>query len=123
MDASALEKPDHLSDDASEMWDRMVAALSDIDVLLPIDVPSLEIACEAYARWKEAVAFRRERGVLAKGGNRGVITAPWVGIEERASAQFRAFASEFGLTPLARGAIAGGEMKTPKLKHGWAPPK
>lgn len=100
------EKPDDLSPDAAWMWDLVVAELQRVDVLKPLDAASLRVACETYARWKEAVRFRLERGMLAQ-NSQGIVTAPWIGIEERASKDFRAWCSEYGLTPAAEGKMPG----------------
>lgn len=103
----APAKPEDLSPDAEFMWDLVIEQLQRVEVLKPLDAPSLEAACETYARWKEAVRFRLERGMLAK-NSQGVVAAPWVGIEERASKEFRAWCAEYGLTPAAEGKLNGG---------------
>lgn len=102
------DKPDDLSPDAEWMWDLVVGELQRVDVLKPLDGASLRVACETYARWKEAVRFRLERGMLAQ-NSQGIVTAPWVGIEERAGKDFRAWCAEYGLTPAAEGKLAGGQ--------------
>lgn len=104
------QKPFELEGDASDIWDMIVRELGRVDVLKPIDGPALEMACETYARWKEASRQRRKLGALAK-NSQGVVVAPWVRIESEASNQFRAWCSEFGLTPAAENKVgdAGGE--------------
>ncbi|ANC31441.1 phage terminase small subunit P27 family [Isoptericola dokdonensis] len=102
----APDKPSDLSDDASWIWDLITSELEHVELLKPLDGGSLRVACETYARWKEAVRFRLERGLLSK-NSQGVVTAPWVGIEERASKDFRAWCAEFGLTPAAEGKMPG----------------
>lgn len=69
-------------------------------MLKPIDGPSLEVMCQTFARWRDAVRQREERGALNE-NSQGVVTAPWVGIEERASKEFRAWCAEYGITPAA----------------------
>lgn len=94
------DKPDGLSPDASWLWDRVVEQMTTVGVLKPLDGPALEVACETFARWREAVRKRQEFGPLGK-NSQGVVAAPWVGIEERASKEFRAWCAEFGITPAA----------------------
>lgn len=108
----APEKPDDLSEDAEWLWDLIVDQLERVEILKPLDAASLQAACETYARWKEAVRFRLERGLLAK-NSQGLVTAPWIGIEERASKEFRSWCAEYGLTPAAEGKLNahGGETE------------
>jgi P27 family predicted phage terminase small subunit len=103
---SAPAKPDDLSPDAAALWDLVVDQMSTIGLLKPLDGPALQVACENYARWKEAVRFRQAHALLAK-NSQGTVAAPWIGIEERASREFRAWAAEFGFTPAAEKALAG----------------
>jgi P27 family predicted phage terminase small subunit len=97
-------KPDDLSEDASWMWDLVVEHWYSLDLLKPLDAASLEVVCETYARWKEAVRWRRKKALLAP-NSQGIVTAPWVGIEERASRDFRSWCAEFGLTPAAENKV------------------
>lgn len=93
-------KPEDLSEDASWMWDQIVMQMGSTGVLKPLDAYALEVICETFARWREAVRQRQESGLLAS-NSQGRVSAPWVGIEERAGRDFRAWCSEFGLTPAA----------------------
>lgn len=103
----APSKPDHLSDDASWLWDQVVDQLESVGLLKPIDGPALEIVCETFARWRDAVRMRKDQGTLAT-NSQGRVTAPWVGIEERASKEFRSWCAEFGFTPAAEKNLPGG---------------
>lgn len=94
------KKPEVLSEDASWLWDQVIEQMSTIGVLKPLDAASLEVACETFARWREAVRFRYENALLSK-NSQGVVAAPWVGIEERAGKDFRSWCAEFGFTPAA----------------------
>lgn len=102
----APSKPEGLSPDAEILWDLVIDQLTTVGLLKPLDGPSLEIACENYARWKEAVRWRQTHGLLGK-NSQGVVAGTWIGIEERASREFRAWAAEFGFTPAAEQALAG----------------
>src|SRR5690606_12634497 len=96
----APTKPAHLSADAEWLWDRVVEQMTTVGVLKPLDGAALEAACETFARWREAVRFRHDHGLLGK-NSQGTVAAPWIGIEERASKEFRAWCAEFGITPAA----------------------
>lgn len=116
------EKPSELSSDASWLWDRVVDQMCRVGLLKPLDGAALEIMCETYARWREAKRMRQqvskplverddwdpENGPLpmSEGGllatnSQGRVTAPWIGIEERAAKDFRSWCAEFGITPAA----------------------
>ena len=104
---AAPDKPDHLSADAAWLWDQVVEQLSTIGLLKPLDGAALEVACETFARWRDARRMRRQEGLLST-NSQGLVTAPWVGVEERASREFRAWAAEFGFTPAAEKVLSGG---------------
>jgi P27 family predicted phage terminase small subunit len=102
--ASILTKPTGMSKDASWAWDQISAQLIADKLAKPIDAAALEIACETFARFRHASAMRRKDGLLSE-NSQGTFAAPWVGIEERAAAAFKSWSTEYGLTPLARGAF------------------
>lgn len=94
-------KPDSLSPDASWMWDQIIDQWQSSNLLKPLDAAGLEVACETFARWREAVRWRKEHALLVGGGREGARVAPYIGVEERAGKDFRAWCAEFGLTPSA----------------------
>jgi P27 family predicted phage terminase small subunit len=100
-------KPDTLSADAGWLWDLIIDQWYDVDLLKPLDAASLTVACETYARWQEALRMRKAQGLTVI-NSQGESTAPWVGIEERAARDFRAWCAEYGLTPAAESKIHGG---------------
>lgn len=100
-------KPANLSPDAEWLWDQVVEQLKSTGLLKPLDAASLEVVCETFARWREAVRFRQERQLLGQ-NSQGIVAAPWIGIEERASKDFRAWAAEFGFTPASEKNLEGG---------------
>lgn len=101
----APEKPEGMSPAAAEVWDEIVEALEDVDVLKEVDGPALLMACETYARWVTARDMRIARGITAA-TSQGTGVAPWVRVEESAAKDFRAWCAEFGLTPSAEMKIA-----------------
>lgn len=98
-------KPEGMSADASAMWDLTVSQMATTGLLRPLTGPSLEVACETYAQWREAVRMRRERGLTAV-GSQGVGVGPWVRIEQQAGKEFRAWCAEYGITPAAERRLA-----------------
>lgn len=104
---SAPDKPADLAPDAEYLWDLVVEHWYTLDLLKPLDGPSLQVACETYARWKEAVRWRHQKGILAP-NSQGIVQAPWVAIEAAASRDFRSWCAEYGLTPAAENRVNGG---------------
>ena len=101
-------KPGDLSEDASWLWDQIIEQMRGVGLLKPLDAPSLEILCETYSRWKEAGRMRKEKSILSN-NSQGLVSAPWIGIEERAGKEFRAWCAEYGLTPAAERNLAPDE--------------
>lgn len=138
------DKPETLSPDAEWMWDRVVDQMASVGVLKPLDGPALEVICETFARWREAVRIRqhgvqyetdstkddaedgkevvrRPPGVLST-NSQGLVAGPWIGVEERAARDFRAWCSEFGLTPAAEKNLVSGAEGTGGMPGGGENP-
>ena len=98
-------KPEGLSKDAAELWDLVVSQMATTGLLRPLSGPALEVACETFAQWREAVRMRREYGMLSE-TTQGMGQAPWVRIEQQAGKDFKAWAAEYGLTPAAERMLA-----------------
>lgn len=103
------ERPAGLSDVADAMWDHLVNELQRLQLLTPQHGPALQLLCEAYARWRQASEELAAEGLtyLSDSGLRKL--NPLVGIVERASAEYRAWCAEFGLTPAAENKVAAPE--------------
>lgn len=105
----APDMPTQLSPDAEWLWLQVTEQMETKGLLKPIDGASLEVMCETFARWREAKRFRQEHALMAK-NSQGTVAAPWIGIEERASREFRAWCAEYGITPAAENNLrASGE--------------
>ncbi|MFI9558860.1 phage terminase small subunit P27 family [Nonomuraea endophytica] len=102
-------KPAELSDDAALVWDELVAELQRLQLLKSIDGPALQMCCEAYVRWCKASAQLADEGMTYTSDTGLRKLNPLVGIVERASAEYRAWAAEFGLTPAAEGKLVAPE--------------
>ena len=94
------DKPDYLSDHAADMWDQVIKQLQTTGILKPMDTYALQMACESYAMWREALDFRQQHGILGK-NSQGVVVAAYIRVETEAGKQFRAWCAEFGFTPAA----------------------
>lgn len=102
-------RPAGLSKDARWFWDYVTEQAKSFQLLKPLDGPALHVTAETYARWREAVRARvntqAHRG-LGAANSQGVVTAYWIGIEERGATQLMKFFQEFGLTPAAERHVA-----------------
>lgn len=98
-------RPAGLSPDARWFWDYVTEQAKSFQLLKPLDGPALHVTAETYSRWRTAVRARNARGAdhrgLGAANSQGVVTAYWIGIEERAATQLMKFFQEFGLTPAA----------------------
>jgi P27 family predicted phage terminase small subunit len=83
-------------------------------LLTDADVSPLAAYCQAYARWlttERAIAVMAEkdqltRGLMIKTTNGNAVQNPLVGTSNKAASDMVRFASEFGLTPVARAHLA-----------------
>lgn len=99
------------------MWDQVIEQLKTHGILKPLDTYALQMACESYQMWRDAVEWRHEHGVLGK-NSQGVVVAAHIRVEVEAGKQYRAWAAEFGFTPaseknLSDGGGSGGANDNP----------
>lgn len=97
-------KPMELSPEADEHWDLVVEELGRLELTKPLDAGALASACEAWGRF--ARAQRLLNGLLDEQLYEAGKRHPAFVTVEAASREYRAWASEFGLTPSAEGRIA-----------------
>ena len=102
--AASQPPPEWLSDYAKEKWNELVPELVRLDLLSVVDFGALEMACDAYGIWR---MFRDELGhqpfrftYQTDKGNE--LVKPDYQIMNQACQNYRAFISEFGLSPSAR---------------------
>jgi P27 family predicted phage terminase small subunit len=103
--AGPLVKPDDLDDEASDEWDRAVAAFPP-GFYTAADGPTLAVYCEAWVQFQTARAEVRESGILATGGQGQVIANPAVGILKAASDTILKAGAVLGMSPAARARMA-----------------
>lgn len=95
---TAPGKPDWLTDEASAEWDRVLPELMRLGITKEIDSPGLAAYCEAVSTFRSATVLLEAQGLTVKWG-KGSIAHPAIAIQRHASADMRAWASRFGLTP------------------------
>ena len=106
------DKPDWLSGEAADEWDRVVSELDRLKMLAKVDRAALIGHCEAVSQLRAATEDIAERGVTLVEIEREfadgtilyakVAKNPAVTVAQAAMAQIRGFCAEFGLSPSAR---------------------
>lgn len=112
--------PEYLSPYARECWDRLVPELEHLGLLTVLDGPALEFACDTYAAARYALDEMRAKKADGSPDKRtkkletvdvdrshsgNTKTSPAFRNYMQASAQFRAWCVEFGLSPSARASL------------------
>ena len=119
--------PSHLSREAKREWSRIVPELERIGVLSMIDIGAIAACCQSYGRWVRLEQDIKREGefinmpIISKQTNEPVknengemltLSArnPKVVESRQTLIQYRAYCSEFGLTPSSRSRITVPEM-------------
>src|SRR5215472_3626802 len=116
LDAEVPEAPAYLEGYAAEEWRERATELYRLGILTMIDRPMFAVYCQSYTRWRlaeEALARMVNNdpimhGFLIRRSNGEAATNPMVLAARRAAQEMLRFASEFGMTPIARARIASG---------------
>ncbi|MFD2704074.1 phage terminase small subunit P27 family [Salibacterium lacus] len=106
--------PTWLNTDAKKMWKRLEPELESMGLLTVVDGEAFAAACQSYGVWLECEKFFKKKNpetgqrygrtyeYTNKAGATNITERPEVKIGQKALADFRAFCSEFGLTPASR---------------------
>lgn len=103
-------RPDWLDGEARRMWDDVVAELSRLELLKPIDAGALTAYCVTWQRFVDASDIVARTGLILD-TEKGPVKNPAVLIVEAASKELRAWSAEFGLTPSSESRL--GKTETP----------
>lgn len=110
----APKKPSWLSGDAAEEWDRIVAELSKLYVVSPLDAMTLAAYCKAYALWRKFDAVLDEEGPTTVTASGEVKAHPAAKVCMSMFAEIRRMAAEFGMSPAARSRIDAPKPENPE---------
>jgi P27 family predicted phage terminase small subunit len=115
IEAEPPAPPDWLSSYAREEWFRVAPQLHHLRLLSLLDIAPFAAYCEAYSTWRtvaEVLARFAERDETTRGllikSTEGPKANPLVRIASRAAEDMVSFASQFGMTAIARTRIAHG---------------
>jgi P27 family predicted phage terminase small subunit len=95
------DPPGDMDPAAQEVWRTAICDLARSKVLVPSDLTSLKVWCEAYADHEDAARIIRETGRLVKGAH-GPMPNPMLRVKKEAAATMRQYSDILGLNPLAR---------------------
>ncbi|NQV57116.1 MAG: phage terminase small subunit P27 family [Rhodospirillales bacterium] len=111
----APECPAEVSDAARVEWDRIVADLTQLNMLTSLDRAALAAYCEAYAMWTEAITAIHKFGTIVKSPTGYPMQSPYVSIANRQAEIMLRIGSEFGFTPASRSRISAPPEPAPTL--------
>jgi P27 family predicted phage terminase small subunit len=115
---ATLQAPPELDADGRAEWDRIIGQLNAEGRIANLDLGSLTVYCQAFARYLQCERVLQRDGLtymlLDKNGNpRFEIQRPQVAIGNKAAAQVTKLAAELGLSPAGRARMStktGGNM-------------
>lgn len=107
----AVEAPIWLDENATTMWDMIMAELCGQQVLCITDLHNVEAFCVAYSRWRKAEELIRVEGITIEGAMGGKIKNPACTVSNESLRQMASFGALLGLDPSSRSRLIGGNKK------------
>ncbi len=106
--------PAHLSAEQKKIFRRVAKQLNNANIITRIDGVALELLCEAYSRWLDALDKVKLMGMVVKSPSGFPVQNPYLGIANRAFDQAQKMMTEFGMTPSSRTRVqtVGADEKT-----------
>lgn len=94
--------PRGLSPRAQELWHRLADDMADLGMFSDVDIPAFMLMAEHYAVARAALAIVTEDGMTVVDENGLARKHPLLQVFRDNSTAFRAYATEFGMTPSSR---------------------
>ena len=91
-----------LPEDAKRLWKSLAKPLADVGVLRETDLPAFEMLCLHYAVARMGYEEIEEEGIITWNTQGGAKKHPGATVFIENSRAFRAYLTEFGLTPSSR---------------------
>lgn len=102
----APQPPTWLDPVAKKLWKQLAPQLENLGLFTAIDGPAFEAVCQNYAVWVRCERYLKKNGLTfeyqTESGATYVQQRPEVAIGNKALQSFKAFCTEFGLTPSSR---------------------
>ena len=105
--------PEHLDPLAREEWKRLTPKLLALGLISDIDKGTIAAYCQSYSRWVDAEMNIQRFGSVVKTPKGYPVQSPYLAIANRAIADMRKCAIEFGMTPAARSRISVNPRENP----------
>lgn len=119
-DPSDCDCPDHLSPGAKAEWARVYPLLRSAGVMSPAYMAALAGYCHYYALWTDAVKKVNEFGAVIKGENNRPVKSPYAQVADQASAEYRSWAIELGLTAVSKTRASSSGTTTKQKENRFA---
>lgn len=97
--------PNHIKGAARTEWNRLIAELAEMKLLVRADRAAIGLCCSAWAMYVKACNKLEKEGEVVITEKGGMYQNPWVGIRNRSMEQVHKFYTEFGLTPSSRSRV------------------
>ena len=114
--------PEWLNEHGANMWERLAPILERLGLLTEADIETFSAACSSWGVYRECQDFVNDEGLTHKYKNKGgainEVERPQVKIGNKALDQYRAFCSEFGLSPASRTRIEVNSQDTESEMEG-----
>jgi len=98
--------PSWLDREAKKVWNRLMPELERLHLMTIVDGEAFAAACQSWAIWVKCQRYLKKVGLTFETPNGYIQQRPEVAIGQKALADFRAFCTEFGLTPASRSRIS-----------------
>lgn len=103
------DPPEWMADDtvSCEEWERLAPELARLGLLTVIDLSAFEMLCRAYSQWRKIDAeIKGLKSLYFQTPSGYIQQVPQVSLAGRYYKQYKDLATEFGLTPSARGRMS-----------------
>jgi P27 family predicted phage terminase small subunit len=119
--ADVPEPPPFITGHAADEWWRTAPELHRLGLLTRIDVPALAAYCHAFGQWRMAAESLAKmqandpimNGLIIRTKYGDAAMNPLVSIARKHASDVIRYASEFGLTPVARARLSAGGPASP----------
>ncbi len=102
----APQRPSWLTGEGKKMWDKLAPELERLGLLTTVDGEAFAAACQCWKIFVDCQRYLKKYGMtytyINKAGAENELERPHVRIAQKALDQFKAFCTEFGLTPSSR---------------------
>lgn len=110
--AELPDPPDHLSDEAKALWQRVGPKFAAMGVMAQVDELAFAMLCESYAAWADLIRRARRGETIVKVHGQS-IPSPYLVRADREAEKVRRLLAEFGGSPAARARLTVEKPSTP----------